>query len=106
MLQVHQLDAMPIPSVDFAGADGCGGGCAVSDLLQEDEEPFEVLPGGRIGPCLYAALRILCADDATFDSWTGITGGSLLLPLPLTVAGFKQEQLCCSCARPMVKSNM
>lgn len=47
-------------------------GC--SDLLEEGEEPFEVLPGGRVGPCLYAALRVLCASDADLSHWSSITG--------------------------------
>ena len=47
-----------------------------SDLLEEDEEPFEVLPGGRVGPCLYAVLKVLYADALEFRGWHGIAGES------------------------------
>jgi SET domain-containing protein 6 len=37
-----------------------------TELLDEDEEPFEVLGNGHIGPALFGALRVLCsgADGA------------------------------------------
>lgn len=34
-----------------------------------------MLPGARVGPCLYAALRVLCANERTFESWSSIAGG-------------------------------
>jgi hypothetical protein len=46
---------------------GCG-----SDLLEEDREPFEVLPGGSIGPSLLVALRTLLASDSVFQGWRGL----------------------------------
>ena len=41
-----------------------------SELLDEDSEPFEVLPGGCIGPSLAVTLYIICADDQLYSSWS------------------------------------
>ena len=43
-----------------------------SELLDEDSEPFEVLPGGCIGPSLAVTLYIMCADDQLFNSWSHV----------------------------------
>lgn len=43
-----------------------------SELLEDDSEPFEVLPGGRIGPSLAVALRVLFASDSEFQCWRGL----------------------------------
>ena len=60
--------------VDAVQLTRVGAPCACSDLLEEGEEPFEVLPGAQVGPCLYAALKVLCASDAAFSSWSTIAG--------------------------------
>ena len=45
--------------------------CAVcSEPLDEESEPFEVLPGGCIGPSLAVTLYIMCADDQLYNSWS------------------------------------
>ncbi|KAK9903332.1 hypothetical protein WJX75_003109 [Coccomyxa subellipsoidea] len=43
-----------------------------SELLEEDREPFEVLPDGCIGPSLLVALRVLLAADSEFHSWRSL----------------------------------
>ena len=43
-----------------------------SELLSEDEEPFEVLPGACIGPSLLVALHVLLAGEAEFQAWRGL----------------------------------
>lgn len=40
-----------------------------SHLLEEDLEPFEVLPKGKIGPSLVMALRVLFASEEEFLYW-------------------------------------
>ena len=45
---------------------------ACSELLEEDREPFEVLPDGCIGPSLLVALRVLLAADSEFHSWRSL----------------------------------
>ncbi len=45
---------------------------ACSELLDEEREPFEVLPGGCIGPSLLVALRVLLASDADFCKWQSL----------------------------------
>ncbi|KAK9789397.1 hypothetical protein WJX73_003152 [Symbiochloris irregularis] len=60
-----------------------------SDLLEEEDEPFEVMPEGRVGPCLYAALRVLCASDAVFQGWRGIA--EVLQPGSTGVAGIGSQ---------------
>ncbi|BDA50036.1 probable N-lysine methyltransferase SETD6 at N-terminal half [Coccomyxa sp. Obi] len=40
-----------------------------SELLDEDREPFEVLPSACIAPSLLVALRVLLATKAEFHSW-------------------------------------
>ncbi|DBA84491.1 TPA: hypothetical protein ACH3X1_006110 [Trebouxia sp. C0004] len=40
-----------------------------SHLLEEDLEPFEVLPKGKIGPSLVMALRVLFASEEEFLLW-------------------------------------
>ncbi|DBA79471.1 TPA: hypothetical protein ACH3X2_007743 [Trebouxia sp. C0005] len=40
-----------------------------SHLLEEDLEPFEVLPKGNIGPSLVMALRVLFAPEEDFLCW-------------------------------------
>ena len=47
---------------------------ACSHLLEEDLEPFEVLPNGRINPSLLMALRILFESQAIFSSWSSWEG--------------------------------
>lgn len=51
----------------FALEGACASVC--SELLEEDREPLEVLPGGCIGPSLLVTLRVLLADDMEFFSW-------------------------------------
>ena len=45
-----------------------------SHLLEEDLEPFEVLPKGRIGPSLVMALRVLFASEEEFSRWYNLEG--------------------------------
>ena len=40
-----------------------------SDLLDDKDEPFEVIPDARLGPALMAALYILFAPDTLFSAW-------------------------------------
>ena len=40
-----------------------------SDLLEEDEEPFLVLPKAQVGPSLLVAARILSATPAEFAAF-------------------------------------
>ena len=40
-----------------------------SELLDEDSEPFEVLPDSCIGPSLAVALFIIFADSQLFNQW-------------------------------------
>lgn len=40
-----------------------------SELLDEDREPFEVLPNACIGPSILVALRVLLATETEFHSW-------------------------------------
>ncbi|DBA97673.1 TPA: hypothetical protein ACH3X3_012565 [Trebouxia sp. C0006] len=55
------------------GNDVCQQRCTfLSDqsyLLEEDLEPFEVLPKGKIGPSLVMALRVLFASEEDFSHW-------------------------------------
>ena len=48
-----------------------------SELLEEDEEPFEVLPGGIINAPLAVTLRVLTASDDIFQSWTTLEGAHM-----------------------------
>ena len=48
--------------------------CLCSHLLEEEQEPFEVLPKGNIGPSLLMALRVLFAPENTFLQWKGLEG--------------------------------
>ncbi|KAK9855763.1 hypothetical protein WJX84_004167, partial [Apatococcus fuscideae] len=43
-----------------------------SELLEEEEEPFEVLPGGIINAPLAVTLRVLTAANDDFRSWTSL----------------------------------
>ena len=45
---------------------------ACSELLREDEEPFEVLPGACIGPSLFVALHVLLAEEPDFKAWRSL----------------------------------
>ena len=45
-----------------------------SYLLEEDLEPFEVLPKGKIGPSLVMALRVLFASEEDFSHWHNLEG--------------------------------
>ncbi|KAL4428485.1 hypothetical protein ABPG75_002574 [Micractinium tetrahymenae] len=56
-----------------------------TEVLEEDEEPFEALPNGHVSPALYVALRVLGATDAELASWHGISD-ALRLP-PAAAAG-------------------
>ena len=48
-----------------------------SELLEEDEEPFEVLPGGTINAPLAVTLQVLTASDDSFHSWTTLEGADI-----------------------------
>ena len=48
-----------------------------SELLEEDEEPFEVLPGGIINAPLAVTLRVLTAPDDSFQSWATLEGAHM-----------------------------
>lgn len=52
-----------------------------SELLEEDREPFEVMPEALLGPSLVAALRVLFADDAQFYTWQDLSGTVPRVPL-------------------------
>lgn len=54
-----------------------------SHLLEEEEEPFEVLPGGNINPSLLMTLRVLFADSKQFGAWQNLDG-TLKLPSPVS----------------------
>ncbi|CAL8465452.1 g4988 [Coccomyxa elongata] len=56
-----------------------------SELLEEDREPFEVLPNACIGPSLLVALRVLLASETEFDSWRTLDDA-------LHLCGTQQEQ--------------
>lgn len=43
-----------------------------SELLEEGEEPFEVLPDARVAPSLLVALHALLAPEDEFRSWRGL----------------------------------
>ena len=45
-----------------------------SDLLEDDEELFEVLPGGVINAPLAVALRMLTASNEQFATWSTLEG--------------------------------
>jgi len=45
-----------------------------SHLLEEDLEPFEVLPKGKIGPSLVMALRVLFGSEEDFSRWHNLEG--------------------------------
>ncbi|KAI7837623.1 hypothetical protein COHA_008549 [Chlorella ohadii] len=57
-----------------------------TEVLEEDEEPFEALPNGHISPALFVALRVLCAPEAEARSWSSI-GDALRLPAAANGAG-------------------
>ena len=63
LLQVA-LTAPPLlqPPTNFSHA-------RCSELLDEDAEPFEILPQGCVGPSLIVALFVICADGQLFSSW-------------------------------------
>ncbi|KAL4439191.1 hypothetical protein ABPG77_004093 [Micractinium sp. CCAP 211/92] len=61
-----------------------------TEVLEEEEEPFEALPNGHISPALYVALRVLGASDAELASWRSI-GDALRLP-PAAADGGSQAQ--------------
>ena len=46
--------------------------------MEEDEEPFEVLPGGRINPSLLMALRALFATSDEAAAWQTLEGQSFV----------------------------
>ena len=58
------LTAQPLPQLltDLSHA-------PCSELLDEDAEPFEILPQGCIGPSLFVALFVICADGQLFSGW-------------------------------------
>ena len=43
-----------------------------SELLDEDAEPFEVMPRALLSARLVAALRVLFTDVATFGAWSSL----------------------------------
>ena len=43
-----------------------------SELLEEDAEPFEVMPRALLSAPLVAALRVLFADAAAFGAWSSL----------------------------------
>ncbi|KAK9815861.1 hypothetical protein WJX72_010928 [[Myrmecia] bisecta] len=52
-----------------------------SELLQEDAEPFEVLPGGVMGPALLVALRVLFAPQHVWTTWTSLADALQVQPV-------------------------
>ncbi|PRW44560.1 ribosomal lysine N-methyltransferase 3 [Chlorella sorokiniana] len=52
-----------------------------TEVLEEEEEPFEALPNGHISPALFVALRVLCAPEEDARSWSSIAD-ALQLPPP------------------------
>ncbi|CAL5222086.1 g4393 [Coccomyxa viridis] len=64
-----------------------------SELLDEDAEPFEVLPQGCVGPSLIVALFVICADDQLFSGWGHIEDAiesmqvAQSAPVPATPSG-------------------
>lgn len=57
-----------------------------TDLLLEDEEPFQLLPNGHISPALFAVLRVLCLDQGQSRAIQSVEdalcypGGSFMSP--------------------------
>ncbi|GAB4814451.1 hypothetical protein N2152v2_001497 [Parachlorella kessleri] len=54
---------------------------AETEILDPEEEPFEVLPNGHVSPGLFVALRVLGADEAEFKRWSDIAD-ALVSPPP------------------------
>lgn len=55
-----------------------------SELLNDEEEPFEVMPNGHIGPALFATLRVLCSGA---EGGVEVTSLAQALTLPGEVGG-------------------
>ena len=70
LAQQHVSDRLHIVSPTFVDAVAF---VCVSDLLAEETEPFEVLPDAQLGPALWAAVRVLCADEEAFSSWSSLS---------------------------------
>lgn len=51
-------------------------------LLEEDDEPFQVLPNGHISAALFVALRVLCSGSGTENNSPAVEsiGDALRLP--------------------------
>lgn len=43
-----------------------------SYLLSEEDEPFEIFPGGCVCPAITAALRVLTASKVEFRAWQSV----------------------------------
>ena len=49
-----------------------------SDLLEEDDEPFEVFPGARLSSCLLVVLYILFSPATSFKGWASLEGDVIM----------------------------